>query len=120
MTPADLSPDPTLYLVLEREIAVPVSLVWRAWTEPEKDEAFLGKVMEMAKDRMVAALAIKGKHDRHDAIKAVKTPMKATATASSRKTPVITKVRSKISSDAVRSILLRRGEVVEEGEGRVG
>ena len=30
-----LKPDPKLDLVLEREIDVPVDLVWRAWTTPE-------------------------------------------------------------------------------------
>ena len=29
------TPDPTLDLVLEREIDVPVELVWQAWTSPE-------------------------------------------------------------------------------------
>ena len=35
MTPALLKPDPKLDLVLEREIDVPVDLVWKAWTTPE-------------------------------------------------------------------------------------
>lgn len=30
-----ITPDPRLDLVLEREINVPVELVWRAWTDPE-------------------------------------------------------------------------------------
>ncbi len=48
----------------------------RDYQEPEKDTAFLQKVMDMGRDRMVSALAIKGKHERHDAIKAVKNALK--------------------------------------------
>lgn len=35
MTSYLVTPDPTLDLVLEREIDVPVELVWKAWTTPE-------------------------------------------------------------------------------------
>ena len=36
MTPSpEIKPDPTLDLVLERTIDVPVDLVWAAWTQPE-------------------------------------------------------------------------------------
>jgi uncharacterized protein YndB with AHSA1/START domain len=34
MTSALLKPDPELDLVLEREVDVPVELVWKAWTTP--------------------------------------------------------------------------------------
>ena len=34
MMPYVLKPDPKLDLVLEREIDVPVDLVWKAWTTP--------------------------------------------------------------------------------------
>jgi uncharacterized protein YndB with AHSA1/START domain len=35
MTISPFKPDPALDLVLEREIDVPVALVWKAWTTPE-------------------------------------------------------------------------------------
>lgn len=35
MTSTFLKPDPKLDLVLERDIDVPVELVWKAWTTPE-------------------------------------------------------------------------------------
>jgi len=35
LDPLTLKPDPTLDLVLDREIDVPVELVWQAWTTPE-------------------------------------------------------------------------------------
>ena len=35
MTPVPVKIDPSLDLVLEREIDVPVDLVWQAWTTPE-------------------------------------------------------------------------------------
>ncbi|HEY0622679.1 SRPBCC family protein [Sphingomonas sp.] len=35
MTSPLVTPDPKLDLVLEREIDVPVELVWEAWTDPE-------------------------------------------------------------------------------------
>ena len=35
MTSLVLKPDPKLDLVLERELDVPVELVWKAWTTPE-------------------------------------------------------------------------------------
>ncbi|MCW5771544.1 MAG: SRPBCC family protein [Rhodospirillaceae bacterium] len=35
MTTPLLKPDPKLDLVLEREVDVPVELVWKAWTTPE-------------------------------------------------------------------------------------
>ncbi|NVB41574.1 polyribonucleotide nucleotidyltransferase [Pseudenhygromyxa sp. WMMC2535] len=42
------------------------------WVEPEVDTAFRDAVMGKARERMVAALEIFGKHERHEAISALK------------------------------------------------
>lgn len=40
MTPPRVAPDPSLDLVLERDVDVPRHLVWRAWTTPEHVRAW--------------------------------------------------------------------------------
>ncbi|MBC8073523.1 MAG: polyribonucleotide nucleotidyltransferase [Deltaproteobacteria bacterium] len=82
----------------------------RAFVPPPSDDAFLGEVMKFAEDRMKAAFAIKGKHERRDTIAALhkETAAKFLAEHPTRADEVSTAL-SKLEKKIVRKNVIESG-----------
>ncbi|EDM74030.1 polynucleotide phosphorylase/polyadenylase [Plesiocystis pacifica SIR-1] len=81
------------------------------WVDPVVDEAFRGQVMDKARSAMIEALAIRGKHDRHAAISAVKKSM-VEAFGDERKDEISAAV-GKLEKTLVREATVNEGRRVD-------